>query len=206
MKFRPHLRHIALTFAAAAAIFTAAAQKKAEPEAEPASVEAALATPVIPAKQLNNVRSYMERQLHSFPKTEGTKIEMVNEYVIRYTIPASLLFEPNGFNLQDGSTDYLSPLLTFLRHHGKYKIILAMHSDDTGSESYRNILCENRILSLYDYFDSKSGNQALVYGFALGDTAPLKPNDSFKSRAENRRLEVYIAPGPTFLSELKVKK
>lgn len=183
----------------------AAAQTGAH-DPEPKDLPSALATPAIPKKQLANVRSYMERQLKTFPKIRDTKLDIIDERILRYTIPAGLLFEPNGFNLLEQSGEYLSPILSFLRHHGKYKIILAMYTDDTGSASYRNILCENRILSLYDYFDSKVGNQPLIYGFSMGDRDPVKPNDSFKSRAENRRLEVYIAPGPTFLNEIKVKK
>lgn len=172
----------------------------------PQNLEEALSSPVIPAKQVAAVRSYMERQFQAFPQKGGVKVEIVNDYIIRYTIPASDLFEPNGFNLVDGSADYLSPILSFLRHHGKYRIVLAMHSDDTGSADYRNILCENRILSIYDYYDSKAGGRPLIYGFSMGGNSPLRPNDSYKSREQNRRLEIYIAPGPTFMNEFKAKR
>lgn len=167
------------------------------------SFEEELTTPAIPAKQLKKVIPYMERQLRSLPRLEGSSVEIVNDYMIRYTIPASVLFEPNGFDLTDRSNEYLAPVLNFLRHHGKYKVILAMHTDDTGSDSYLKILCENRILSLYDFFDSKMGNHPLVFGFAMGKSRPLGPNNSFKSRAANRRLEIYIIPGPTFLNDIK---
>ena len=165
-----------------------------------------LHTPEIPKKQIGSVCSYMERQLKSFPKLANAKVEMTDDYIIKYTIPVSELFEPNGFNFMSQSTEYLSPILPFLRHHGKYKVILAMHTDDTGSNDYRKILCDNRILSLYDFFDSKIGTQALVYGFSLSDSAPIHPNNSFKFRAENRRLEIYIVPGPTFMDNFKLKK
>lgn len=165
--------------------------------------ETEISTPPIPKKQLKATVAHMERQFRSFPRLAGTNVELINEYIIRYTIPASMLFGPNEFDLIPQSAEYLAPVLNYLRNHGKYKVILAMHTDDTGSDSYLNILCENRILSLYDFFDSKIGNQPLIYGFAMGKGHPLETNNSFKSRAKNRRLEIYIVPGPSFLQDIK---
>ncbi len=165
-----------------------------------------LHTPAVPNKQISNVATYMSRQLKSFPKLPGAKVELCDEYIIKYSVKVSHLFAPNEFNLLNQATEYLAPVLPFLRHYGKYKVILTMHTDDTGSEDYRDILCDNRLLSLNDFFDTKIGARTLVSGFSMSDKMPLFPNNSYKYRDENRRLEVYIVPGPTFFNDFKFKK
>ena len=81
-----------------------------------------------------------------------------------------------------------------------------MHSDNTGSVKYKEWLCIERINSLYDYFDHFCSTPAMVYGYPMTDTQPLVNNNTRSNRAMNRRLEVYIVPGPELLNNLKGKK
>lgn len=188
------------------ALFPLTVGAKPEVLQETGDFASELHAPKIPNKQISNVATYMSRQLKSFPKLPGCKVELCDDYIIKYSVKVSRLFAPNEFNLLNQATEYLAPILPFLRHYGKYKVILTMHTDYTGSEEYREILCDNRLLSLNDFFDTKIGARCLILSFAMSDTMPLFPNNSYKYRDENRRLEVYILPGPTFMDDFKFKK
>lgn len=202
MKFNITIKNLIIAATVVASQCPAIAEIKHKPEELTAEIHRA----TIPTKQISNVGTFMSRQLKSFPKLKGAKAEIIDNYIIKYTIDASNLFAPNEFNLLNRATEFLGPVLPFLRQNGKYTVVAVMHTDDTGSEEYRDILCENRLLSVSEFFDTKLGAKSALVRFSLSDIQPLSPNNSFKNRAKNRRLEIYIAPGPTFLNDFKPKK
>ena len=83
-----------------------------------------------------------------------------------------------------------------------------MHSDDTGSNDYLYGLTEKRIIALYDYFDQHAAQTDMLQGYPMADSDPLKdsPNTSREGRAANRRLEIFIVPGPMLILDAKNKK
>ncbi len=48
----------------------------------------------------------------------------------------------------------------------------------------------------------------MLQGYPMSDSEPLKdtPNTSYANRRANRRLEIYIVPGPMLIMEAKSKK
>lgn len=83
-----------------------------------------------------------------------------------------------------------------------------MHSDDTGSDNYLYGLTERRILALYGYFDSNAAQTDMLQGYPMADSEPVKdtPNTSYVNRNKNRRLEIFIIPGPLLIMDAKSKK
>ncbi len=111
--------------------------------------------------------------------------------VVMVSIAAEDLFLPNDTVLMDGAAELIQPLVKCVNGvDGYYKVLLAMHSDDTGSQDYKNMLCAARVKSVGELFDGVS----YVVSYAAGDSAPLLDNKSVKNRAANRRLEVYFIP------------
>lgn len=83
---------------------------------------------------------------------------------------------------------------------------MAVHSDNTGSEKYKEWLCEQRVIALYDFFDTFGSSPAMVYGYPMADREPIVDNNSKTNRALNRRLEIFIVPGPELINNLKSKR
>lgn len=124
-----------------------------------------------------------------------------NKEVLLVTIPAHLLFEPNGVELRPGAADYLSPIRRYLKDPDMYRVLIVMHTDNTGSESYREQITTDRVNSVFDWFDNSGSDTRFLFSFALSDDMPLKPNDSMDNRARNRRLEVYLVPGTKMVEQ-----
>lgn len=159
--------------------------------------------PEVPSKQREAVRNYMHREAQALKKM-GYKVETErNGEVIVVTIPASILFAPNESELLKEGTRKIEPLLSYLKSEDRFKMLLAMHTDDTGSEIYKTRLSEQRLQSVMEYVESNAAYPSRLVGYALADDEPLAPNDTRSHRALNRRLEIYIVPEVALLSQLK---
>ncbi len=118
---------------------------------------------------------------------------MRDNQVIVITIPASTLFAPNDTALTTSGKTFIKPLLPFLKNPGLYKMLLVMHSDDTGSHEYTVALTRSRVNAVYDWIDANASVDFVV-PYALGDTDPIVENDSMEKRKRNRRLEIFLVP------------
>ena len=137
------------------------------------------------------------------PKGECTVEAYRNKEVLLITIPAHLLFSPNSTDLKAGASDYLAPIRRYLKEPDMYRVMLVMHTDNTGSEPYREQLTADRVNSVFDWFENSGSNTSYLFSYALGDDMPLKPNDSMENRDKNRRLEIYLVPGEKMISQAK---
>ena len=82
-----------------------------------------------------------------------------------------------------------------------FRVMLVMHTDNTGSEEYREQITIDRVESLFEWFEEAGCDTKYLFSYALADEMPLKPNDSMENRRANRRLEVYLVPGKKMVEE-----
>lgn len=172
------------------------------------TLEETIMLPDVPSKQTAYIRSYMNREAQALQKM-GYKVETTRKgEVVIATIPADELFAPNDTALMATAAERLKAFLPYFRTHGKFKVILAMHSDDTGSDSYLYDLTERRIVALYDYFDRHAAQTDMLQGYPMADSDPVKGTgfSTAAQRRANRRLEIFIVPGPMLIMEAKNKK
>ncbi len=170
------------------------------------SLEENIALPVIAKKQKADVASFQEKNAESL-LANGQYVEtMRNREVIVATIEADILFSPNDTTLLSSATNNLSPYSAFMKIPGMYKVLIVMHSDNTGSEDYTYHLTESRINAVYRWFEQSGNNTSALIPYAMGDSEPLKPNNSRLNRKKNRRLEIYIIPDKQMLEMVKRHK
>lgn len=126
-----------------------------------------------------------------------------NKEVLVVTIPADLLFAPNETELKPSAGEYLAPLKRYLKEPDMYRVLLTMHTDNTGSDSYRDQLTLDRVESVFNWFEDSNADTRYLFDYAMSDDIPLEPNTSIDSRRKNRRLEVYLVPGKRMLEQAK---
>ena len=81
-------------------------------------------------------------------------------------------------------------------------MLLVMHSDNTGSESYTMKMACSRVNAVFDWFDD-NGDVDYVVPYALGASEPYVKNDSMENRRKNRRLEIYLVPNIVMIEQAK---
>lgn len=164
-------------------------------------------------KSADLIRRYQETEgrnrLHKgvFNAKNGSSVETYrNKEVLLLTIPASKLFSPNSVELRETASTFLNPLKKYLKSPDMYRVLLVMHTDNTGSEKYRELITEERVSAVFDWFDNAGLDTRYLFPFALSDDMPLVPNTSMENRDRNRRLEVYLVPGKAMLEQAKKRK
>lgn len=153
-----------------------------------------ISTPKVGGKQHEAIKDYMRSVATSFYK-KGYKVEtMRGGEVVIITIPTDEMFQPNDSALIQSASGLLKPLVPYVNDNGKFKTLIAIHSDDTGSEAHQQQLTEGRITAVYDWFDNNARDSSQLVGYPMGGGDPIAPNNSRLNRHANRRMEVYLIP------------
>ncbi len=141
------------------------------------------------------------------PKQGKCNIEAFRKKeVILITIPASVLFAPNATELSEGAAKYLTPIKRYMKDPDMFRVLLVMHTDNTGSSQYRDNITADRVDAVTSWFEDQGADTSFTFSYAFGDEVPLVPNSSIENRDKNRRLEVYLMPGAKMLEEAKKGK
>ena len=181
---------LALLLASMASVFC---QAKEEKDIYDMSLDDNLECPLL-GRQANVISSFQYKEAMSLSKLYKDRVELMrNNEVVVVTIPASQLFEPNETVLTSLGIVTLKPLLKYLKTKGLYKMLLVMHSDNTGSDKYTLELTRQRVDSIYEWIE-KNASVDFVVPYALGGSDPLVENNSVDNRRTNRRLEIYLVP------------
>ncbi len=180
---------------------------KPEQQQEQSTLQQHLETPAVPEKMHQTLVAYMRREAESLHKL-GYRVETMRKgEIVIATIPTDRIFLPNSTTIIKSSADkLLKPFVNYLRTPGRYKLLITVHTDNTGKPQYTFNLSEERVMALYDWFDNQAGESQSLFGFPLGDTTPLVDNNTRKNRAKNRRIEIYIVPDQELINSLKNKK
>lgn len=175
------------------------------------SIDENISTPEL-GKQTNKIIEFQKTQFQHLNKLDQasfpyeTKLIRDGE-VIMITIPARSLFEQNKTNLTEKGKDVLKPILKYLKTKQLYKIVLAMHSDNTGNDIYTMDLTTKRVNSVFDWLGEKDKTMTdNVVPYALGSNDPIVDNNSVSNRDKNRRLVIYLIPGKIMIYQAKKSK
>lgn len=141
------------------------------------------------------------------PKHGNCNIEAYRKKeVILITIPSSELFAPNSTDLKDGAEKYLAPIKRYMKDPDMFRVLLVMHTDNTGSAKYRDNITADRVDTVTAWFEEQGADTSFTFSYAFGDESPLVSNTSIENREKNRRLEVYLMPGKKMLEAAKKGK
>ncbi len=153
-------------------------------------------------KQADRIQEFQYDMAVAFKQSNYDVEIMRDDEVIVITIPASQLFEPNDTVLSKLGEAQLKPFLKMIKNPGFYKMLLVMHSDNTGSSEYTLNLTRQRVNNIFDWFE-ENGSVDYVVPYALGETDPVVDNNSVENRKRNRRLEIFLIPEKTMLQQAK---
>lgn len=159
------------------------------------TIDENISRPVVPKKAGEAIRKHMANLSESFKKHGLDASTGRNGEIIEITIPCSSLFAANSGKMYESSARMLQPLVSILKYPTMYKVIIAVHSDDTGEAAYLDTLTATRANALDDYLCDISGTEGSnIIPYGMGSDDPLFDNESVANRAANRRVEVYIVP------------
>lgn len=124
-----------------------------------------------------------------------------NKEVTLITIPARALFAPNSTELLPEAKTYLNPIKRYMKDPDMFRVLLVMHTDNTGSMKYRDNITAERVYAVTAWFEDQGADTSYTFSYAYGDGTPIVPNTSVENRDKNRRLEIYLMPGEKMLEK-----
>lgn len=159
------------------------------------SVAENMATPVVPPKAKSYVKGAMDQLRRYFVK-DGYNVQSLRDgEVLQITIPCSDLFGACAVELKPSAAAVLKPFATVVREPEKYKLLVSVHTDDTGDIMYADSITAMRANAIDDYlWQLASERETNVIPYGIGRDEPLRPNTSILDRAANRRVEFIIIP------------
>jgi len=165
-----------------------------------------IGTPEVPRKAQQYIRAAMDHLRRHLTKNGFDAKSVRDGEVIGVNIPLSTLFAPCSLELKDSAKDLFQPLGVIVREPSKYKILVAVHTDDTGDDQYADSISAARANALDDCLWELAGEKETnVIPYGIGKDEPIEPNTSSKGRAINRRVEIFIVPDRGLLEMAGVK-
>lgn len=140
----------------------------------------------------NLIGKRMDQQAKELQQTVPTaQVERVGEG-IDMTFNSGLLFALNSFELNVSYDHDLAAAAGVFVKYPDTNIVIEGHTDDTGTDTYNQILSEKRAHAVAAFLISKGVDPKRISEKGYGENQPKYPNDSEANRAKNRRVELAI--------------
>jgi outer membrane protein OmpA-like peptidoglycan-associated protein len=110
------------------------------------------------------------------------------------TIPGSVLFASAKSALLPGAQTKLNAVADALKDQADHEIIVEGHTDAQGSDASNVELSQARAQSVRDYLVSRGVPANRIRAQGLGEARPVADNATPEGRANNRRVEIIVAP------------
>ncbi len=176
-------------------VTTLSAQKEQPFDPLTATIEENIQTPKVSPKKSEAVVAVMKELRKSLAAAKYNTSAVRSGEVIMVTIPCSELFAANDTKLADKAKAVLTPLEPYIQATDLYKVVIAVHTDDTGDETYADRITDQRAEAIDEFFSKANhGKDSGIIPYGLGKDEPLAPNTSLSRRQKNRRVEIYFIP------------
>jgi len=172
-----------------------------------ANIEENIANPAVKPKNSPAVQTAVKHLITAFGQAGYDAKGVRNGEVAMISIPCRQLFAPNNNRLRADADKLLNPLWPYIKRTDLYKVILAVHSDDTGDELYAEQLTSERANAIDEfYYKSNENTDTGIIPYGLGSDEPVAPNTGIANREKNRRVEIYFVPTEAFIDKARKGK
>lgn len=136
---------------------------------------------------------YMDKQAEKLERELGNtaEVERVGEG-IKITMDSGILFATDSYNLSTKSKTSLEKLSATLREYPDTEILVAGHTDNTGTEAYNLKLSERRADAVSDFLADNGVKRSRLVVKGYGESSPSFDNGTVSGRDKNRRVEMAI--------------
>jgi len=139
---------------------------------------------------------YMDRQEAQLrQKLQGSGVQVKrNGDQIELIMPGNITFDLNQSSIQPGFVDTLESVALVLKEFDKTIIQVEGHTDSSGSDSYNQLLSEQRAASVRDFLLNQGIEPKRTRAVGYGERYPIASNDTAAGREQNRRVELTLVP------------
>jgi outer membrane protein OmpA-like peptidoglycan-associated protein len=142
---------------------------------------------------IGNYMDQQEAELRS--SLQGTGVGVVrNGNNLSLIMPSNITFATDQDQINPGFYPTLNAVSVVLRKYNRTLVDVNGHTDSTGDDNYNFRLSERRALSVANYITSQGNDSRRFSVLGFGETQPIASNGTESGRAQNRRVEIQLAP------------
>lgn len=142
---------------------------------------------------IGNYMDQQEAQLRAELQGTGVSVTRAGDRII-LNMPSNITFATDQDEVRPEFYRTLDSVVIVLNKFNKTMIDINGHTDSTGGAAYNQALSERRAMSVAGYLGSQGVDQRRVSSMGFGMSQPIAPNNTEAGRAQNRRVEIQIAP------------
>ena len=142
------------------------------------------------------IGAYMDQQEAELRQSlQGTGVGVVrNGNNLSLIMPSNITFATDQDQINAGFYPTLNAVSTVLRKYNRTLVDVNDHTDSTGDDNHNYRLSERRALSVANYLTSQGNDPRRFSVLGFGETQPIASNSTESGRAQNRRVEIQLAP------------
>lgn len=137
-------------------------------------------------KQENDMRQALANSQAVAVQREGNALAL--------TFKSDFTFDVNSTSIRPGLYSELDRVAQVLSAYPQTTILIAGHTDSSGSDAYNQQLSERRAESVKNALVQRGIAASRIQAIGYGESSPIADNSTEYGRQQNRRVEVRINP------------
>lgn len=145
--------------------------------------------------------AYMDKQQTEFEQELSTEraqnqieIERQKNEILKLTMSSEVSFDFNSATINSTFYSSLNKIAEIMKKYPKTQILIVGHTDDVGSDEYNLQLSLKRANAVADYLIAQGVEKYRLGTEGHGEIEPVADNNTPGGRAQNRRVEIFVAP------------
>ena len=143
---------------------------------------------------MDSQKKDLEKALAPERNAGAILVEKLPQNILRVTMTDQTAFAVDSSEIQPRFYSTMDKISTVLNRYGKTELIIAGHTDSTGSNLHNQALSERRAQAVHNYFLQKNVVSQRLESQGLGESMPRASNATAEGRQLNRRVEIIIEP------------
>ena len=184
-------KFVASAAAAAALLFIAGCASQST--TAPAASAAPAVQPAAPANSWTARLAGLKTDLEASTKGTGVVIEQTTDNQLHIVIPNELSFDVGRANVKRNLAQVLDKVAEGLKTATAASVRVVGHTDNTGSEEGNERLSVSRADSVRNHLVGRGVSTTAITTDGRGSREPLVDNGTAAGRAQNRRVEIFVA-------------
>lgn len=142
---------------------------------------------------IGNYMDQQEAQLRAELQGTGVSVTRAGDRII-LNMPSNITFDTDQDAIKPEFYPTLNSVAIVLNKFNKTLVDVNGHTDSVGNPAYNQGLSERRAMSVATYLGGQGLDQRRVSALGYGMSQPVASNSTPQGRAQNRRVEIQIAP------------
>jgi outer membrane protein OmpA-like peptidoglycan-associated protein len=131
------------------------------------------------------------REMQAATAGSGVEVERTQDNQLKLSVPNDVSFDTGRADIKPEMRPVLDQLTKGL--DSKVRVTVVGHTDSTGSDALNQALSVERAQSVRDYLSVRGVDAQRIDVQGRGSREPVASNASDSGRAQNRRVEIFLA-------------